>query len=94
MCYCNEQTMQRKFARFCQKNSGCKIGPPKDLKKSTRLNTTVQRMRQIVVELQYALETLYKQVDEGSIDPFGLWRITAKNCTNFQSNFFVTYLGC
>ena len=29
-----------------------------------------------------------------SIDPFGLWRINAKNCTKFLSNSFVTYLGC
>ena len=47
-------------------------------------------MRQIGVELLYFLEALYKQVDVGSIDPFGLWRINAKNCTNYLSHFFVT----
>ena len=57
-------------------------------------NTNLQKMRQIGVELLNVLELLLKQVDEGSIDPFGLWRMTAKNCTKFLSNFFVTYLGC
>ena len=33
-------------------------------------------------------------MDVGSIDPCELWRIIAKNCTNFLYNFFVTYLGC
>ena len=53
--------------------------------------TSLQR---IGVELLYVLEALYIQVAVGSIDPFGLLRITRKNCTNFLSNFFVTYLGC
>ena len=42
----------------------------------------------------YVLEALYKQVGLGSFDPFGLWRTSAKNCTNFLSNSFVAYLGC
>ena len=46
-------------------------------------NTNLQRMRQTGVEVLYVLVALYKQVDVGSIDPFGLGRITAKTCTNF-----------
>ena len=57
-------------------------------------NTNLLRMGQIVVELVYVLEALYKQVGVESIDPFGLWRIPAKYCTIFLSNFFVTYLRC
>ena len=57
-------------------------------------NTNLQIMRHIGVELLYVSDALYKQVDVGSIDPFGLWRITAKNCTKFLSNLFFTYLGC
>ena len=57
-------------------------------------NNNLQILRHIGVELLYVLDALYKQVAMGSIDPFGLWRITAKNCTNFLLNFFVTYLGC
>ena len=51
-------------------------------------------MRQIGVELLNVLEAVYKQMDMVSIDPLGLCRITAKNRTNFFSNFFVTYLRC
>ena len=51
------------------------------------------KIRQIGVELPYVLEALYKQVAVGSIDPFGLSRITGKNCTNFLSSFFVINLG-
>ena len=36
------------------------------------LNTNLQRMRQIGVELLYDLEVLYKQVDVVLIDPIGL----------------------
>ena len=57
-------------------------------------NTSPQRMQHIGVELLYVLKSLYKQVAVGSIDPLGLWRITGKNCTNFLSNFLVTYLRC
>ena len=57
-------------------------------------NTNLQRMRQIGVALLYVLEVSYKQVTVGSMDLFGLWRIIGKNCENFLSNFFVTYLGC
>ena len=53
-------------------------------------NTNLQSMYQIRVEQLYVLEALYKQETVGSIDPFGLWRINGKSCTNF----FVTYLGC
>ena len=51
-------------------------------------------MRQIEAELVYVLEALYKKVTVGSIDSFWFWRITAKNCTNFLSKFFVAYLEC
>ena len=57
-------------------------------------NTNLQRMHRIGVELRYILEALYKQVAVGLIGPFGLWRINGKNCANFLSNFFVTYMGC
>ena len=57
-------------------------------------NTNLQRMRQIGVEFLYFLETLNKPVDVGSIDPFGLWLMTAKNCTNLLLHFVVIYLGC
>ena len=41
MCYCDAQTMQTKFARFCQKSSGhYKLDPLKDFEKSTRLIVT------------------------------------------------------
>ena len=56
-------------------------------------NTNLQRMRQIGVELLYVLVALYKQMDVGSIDPFGLGRITAKTCTNFLSNFLLFIWG-
>ena len=57
-------------------------------------NINLQRMRQIGVELLFVLVALYEQVDVGLIDPFGLKRITAKNCTNFLSIFVVVYLRC
>ena len=57
-------------------------------------NSNLQRIRQIGVELLHVLEALRKQMAKGLIDRFGLWRVAAKNCTNFLSNFFVTYLGC
>ena len=57
-------------------------------------NTNLQRIHQIAVKLLPVLEALYKQVAVGLIEPFGLWRINGKNCTNFLSNFFVTYLEC
>ena len=50
-------------------------------------------MHQIGVELLNVLEALYKQVDVGLMDPFGLWRIFTKNCANFLLNFFVNCLG-
>ena len=37
MCYCDVQTMQAKFARFCQKKLWLLKWTPKDLEKSTRL---------------------------------------------------------
>ena len=46
-------------------------------------NTNLQRMRQIGEEQLYVLEAFYKQVSVVSNDPFGLWRTTAKNRTNF-----------
>ena len=51
-------------------------------------------MRQIGVELLYVLKALHQKVAVGSIDPYRLWRITGKNCTNFLSRLFVTYLRC
>ena len=57
-------------------------------------NTNLQIMRHIGVELLYVLHSVYKQVAVGSIDPFGLLRITAKNFTHILSNFLVNYLGC
>ena len=42
--------------------------------------------------MMYVLEDLYKQVAEGSIDPFWLWRM-AKKIQDFFSELFVIYLG-
>ena len=52
-------------------------------------NTNLQSMRQTGEGLLYVLESFYKQVAEGSIDPFGFWRITAKTYTIFLSNFLL-----
>ena len=46
------------------------------------------------VELLYVSGALCKQVAVETIHSFGLWQINGKNCTNFLSNFFVTYMGC
>ena len=56
-------------------------------------NTNLQRMRQIGVELLNVLEALYKQVDVGLIDPFGLWRISTKNCPIFYRIFLLIIWG-
>ena len=50
-------------------------------------------MHQIGVELLNVLEFLLKQVDEGSIDPFGLWRMTTKNCTKVFVEYFCYLFG-
>ena len=42
----------------------------------------------------YVLEAFYEQVAEGSIDPFGFSRTTAKTCTNFFRVFCNLFEVC
>ena len=56
-------------------------------------NTNLQRMHQIGIKLLHVLEALYKHVAVGSIDPFGLWRINAKNSQIFYRIFLLLISG-